>query len=326
MEIIQESNPTVEISQLTAAAAGATSLPPAYWLGKHSTYPTDVIGKAAHQAAFSPDGSLLYVPCLKSDYIRMFKFDADTGALTPHNYPAAAAAPANDAPASSGDAGSDDINPVMLSPAEVKHSSSNAAEHPAASSSNMARLPPGSGPRHIVFHPRLPVAYVLNELSSTVARFDCDLSTGGHLLGDLISNADRIVSMLPPGVSATMQGGGELAITNDGHFLYASNRGLSDENPAEPPGVSNIVIFEVNGSTGALNPVAWDDGGGDVNFPRHFSLSPDENNTFLLVANQKSDSVTIFKRDVGSGLLSKACTVSVVEAGVQQPSFVAVLS
>src|SRR5690606_22631437 len=34
------------------------------------------------------------------------------------------------------------------------------------------RLEPGAGPRHFTFHPQLPVAYVINELQSTVTRLD----------------------------------------------------------------------------------------------------------------------------------------------------------
>lgn len=382
VELLSAPGPAVEVSQqqlqpaatdpAVAAAQGedgpsaasaeaqAVFLPAELRLGQHTTYPTEVVGKAAHEAKFSPDGTLLYVPCLKSDHIRMFNFNADTGSLTPNDYPAAegaAAATATDAPAGSTST-FDDINPALLSPAEAMHGSSSgsskiapAAAAAAASERNMARLPAGSGPRHVVFHPSLPVAYVLNELDSTIARFDWDTSSGGRLVADFSRDAGRIVSILPPGASAepvcirygvpgvqaganppgsitceeycSPQAGGELAISNDGRFLYASNRGLCEE--SDRPGVSNVVVFGVEGSTGALTPLAWEDADGEVNFPRHFSLTPDEGNAFLLVANQTGESVTVLRRDAGSGMLSKVGTVSTAAAGVQQPSFVAVM-
>jgi hypothetical protein len=42
-----------------AAAAAGVFLPAELQLGSVTTYPTDVIGEAAHEAKFSPDGSLL---------------------------------------------------------------------------------------------------------------------------------------------------------------------------------------------------------------------------------------------------------------------------
>ena len=33
---------------------------------------------------------------------------------------------------------------------------------------------PGAGPRHMVFHPTLPVVYVINEMHSTVSVYNYD--------------------------------------------------------------------------------------------------------------------------------------------------------
>ena len=40
------------------------------------------------------------------------------------------------------------------------------------------RLPPGSGPRHLTFHPKQPWMYVINELLNTVTAFDWNAETG----------------------------------------------------------------------------------------------------------------------------------------------------
>ncbi|WIA31513.1 hypothetical protein OEZ86_002405 [Tetradesmus obliquus] len=348
-------------------------LPAELQLSSVTTYPTELVGEAAHEAKFSPDGTLLYVPCLKSDWVRMFKFDAETGKLTPHSYPAAAAAgpghPSGQVPAAS--QGSANPAAELAAAANLGAGSSNDSNGTAAlaaagqgssgssgssSGDNRARLPPGSGPRHIIFHPRLPVAYVLNELSSTIARFDWDgsssssSSSSGLLTADFDQEPDRIVSMLPPGTSAEPvcvkygmtvvagsnppgdiactelcrpYGGAELALSNDGRFLYASNRGLCEGTPAA--GKSSIVAFAVDQASGALTALDWKFGGGDVQHPRHFSLTPDEANAFLLVANMHGESVTVFRRDASSGLLSKVGTVSTADSSVVQPAFVAVI-
>jgi 6-phosphogluconolactonase len=63
---------------------------------------------------------------------------------------------------------------------------------------NIVVLPPGSGPRHLVLHPTLPVAYVINELQNTVARLDWDRGSG-VLTANVAAQPQRVVSTLPPG-------------------------------------------------------------------------------------------------------------------------------
>lgn len=68
---------------------------------------------------------------------------------------------------------------------------------------NTAALPPAAaGPRHLAFHPNLStVAYSVNELSSTVVRWDFD-PNNGWLSADFEAEPQRIVSTLPPGTPA----------------------------------------------------------------------------------------------------------------------------
>lgn len=76
-------------------------------------------------------------------------------------------------------------------------------------------LPPGQGPRHIVFHPRAPVAYVLTELGSSL--FVLGVGEAG------LSEMQRL-STLPTGFDGESLGG-HLALNAAGDRLYASNRG-----------------------------------------------------------------------------------------------------
>ncbi|MFP2995032.1 lactonase family protein [Spongiivirga sp. MCCC 1A20706] len=141
-------------------------------------------------------------------------------------------------------------------------------------------LPPGSGPRHIAFHPTKAWFYVINELNNTVSLF-VKSNSGGYV-------AASTISTLP----ADFEGDSfcaDIHISSDGKFVYASNRGHN-----------SLAIFSVNESNGELKLVGHESVKGD--WPRNFSLSPDEN--YLVVANQKSQNLVSFKRDKNSGLLT----------------------
>jgi DNA-binding beta-propeller fold protein YncE len=259
----------------------------------------------------------------------MFKFDQVTGQLTANHY--LPGSPSKQQLLSS------QKQQTTAGSGGSSNSSRNVSVQPG---DNKVLLPAGSGPRHIIFHPRLPVAYVLNELTSTIARFDWDPATGGHLLADFDQQPERIVSMLPAGSSSCsinpqqpansgackgqkcLQAGAELVLSSDTKFLYASNRGKCG-------GINSIVIYAVEPSNGALQALAWEDAGGDINFPRHISLTPDKDNRFLLVANQEGGTLTVLGRDAKTGLLTKVATIPAAsadgEARVVEPAFISVI-
>ncbi|HMI47857.1 MAG TPA: lactonase family protein [Gemmatimonadaceae bacterium] len=144
-----------------------------------------------------------------------------------------------------------------------------------------AVMRPGAGPRHIVFHPTLPLVFVANELDSTVAtlRFDAEHGTLSPL---------GTVSTLPAGWTGTNYPA-DIHIASSGRTLYLSNRGHN-----------SIAVFSVAESTGALalEQVVSTDG----DWPRNFTLDP--TGRWLLVANQRSDSIVVFARDEKTGRLT----------------------
>jgi len=144
-----------------------------------------------------------------------------------------------------------------------------------------ATLPPGSGPRQLAFGASGAYAYVINELSSTVAAFAYDAVEGK--LETLES-----VSTLPTGFAGKSYPA-EIAVSPDGRFLYGSNRGHD-----------SIASFAIDASTGRLRPTGHTPTGGS--WPRHLALDP--TGTFLLVANQKSNSVVVFRVDPKTGGLT----------------------
>jgi len=145
-----------------------------------------------------------------------------------------------------------------------------------------AVMRPGAGPRHLAFHPTLPLVFVANELDSTVAtlRFD---STRGAL-----SPLDARPTV-PAGWTGTNYPA-DIHVAASGRTLYVSNRGHN-----------SIAVFSVAETTGgalALEQVISTAG----DWPRNFSLDP--SGRWLLVANQRSDSVAVFGRDPDTGRLS----------------------
>ena len=144
-----------------------------------------------------------------------------------------------------------------------------------------AGLRPGAGPRHLAFHPTLPLVFVANELDSTVATLRFDSTRGALSLLDARST-------VPAGWTGTNYPA-DIHVAANGRALYVSNRGHN-----------SIAVFSVAESTGALalDQVVSTEG----NWPRNFSLDP--SGRWLLVANQRSDSVVVFERDPENGRLT----------------------
>ncbi len=144
-----------------------------------------------------------------------------------------------------------------------------------------AVMRPGAGPRHIAFHPTLPLVFVANELDSTVATLRFDSARGALSLLDTRST-------VPPGWTGTNYPA-DVHVASSGRTLYVSNRGHN-----------SIAVFSVAESTHALALDQVVDTEGD--WPRNFSLDP--SGRLLLVANQRSDSVVVFGRDPDTGRLT----------------------
>jgi 6-phosphogluconolactonase len=136
-----------------------------------------------------------------------------------------------------------------------------------------------AGPRHLTFHPNNKWIYVLNELNNTISLVKEK---------EIDYYIDSSISTLPEDFSA-YSAAADIHISKDGKFVYASNRGHD-----------SIAIYEVNSENGSLKNVGFESVLGEN--PRSFSLSSDEN--YLVVANQNTNNLVSFKRDVRTGKLS----------------------
>lgn len=138
---------------------------------------------------------------------------------------------------------------------------------------------PGTGPRHLVFHPTLDVAYLFGELSSEVLVLKYDPETG--IFDDI-----QTVSSIPEDFTST-NSGAAIRISSDGNYVYASNRGHD-----------SIVTYSTD-EEGLLTLVAHTPTEGET--PRDFNLDPSED--YLIVGHQDSDNLTLFARNQENGTL-----------------------
>jgi 6-phosphogluconolactonase len=146
-----------------------------------------------------------------------------------------------------------------------------------------AKLEPGSGPRHLSFHPNGKFAYVINELQSTITTFSYQASQG-------VLHRLNTVSTLPPSFTGANDSA-EIHVHPNGNFLYASNRGHD-----------SIALFSIDRTTGELTLADHFSTRGKT--PRNFEIDP--TGKFLLVANQGTDNIVVFRIDPSNGRLSPA--------------------
>jgi 6-phosphogluconolactonase (cycloisomerase 2 family) len=141
----------------------------------------------------------------------------------------------------------------------------------------------GAGPRHIAFHPNGRLAYVINELDSTVTAYRFDPATGAL-------EPFQFLSALPDFFTGNSRGS-EIAISADGRFLYASNRGYD-----------SIAMFEVEQTDGRLTAKSWQISNGKT--PRFFAIDP--TGRFMFVAHEESDNIVTCRVDPSNGKLTMA--------------------
>ncbi|MEY3444689.1 MAG: hypothetical protein RLZZ519_2970, partial [Bacteroidota bacterium] len=140
---------------------------------------------------------------------------------------------------------------------------------------------PAAGPRHFTFHPNENFAYCIEELSGRITAYSYQ---NGIL--------DSIQSLFANSNQHEIYSSADIHLSPDGRFLYASNRGENE---------NTLAIFSVESLTGRLTFVAHQSTLG--NHPRNFCISP--NGRFLIVANQVTGNVVVFRRNSNTGLLRR---------------------
>lgn len=148
-------------------------------------------------------------------------------------------------------------------------------------------VPPGSGPRHLVFSRDQKSVYVVNEMACSVTYFSWDSQTGGL-------SARQTISALPDGVAVQPDyTAAEILLHPTGQFVYASVRGHD-----------SISVFRVDARSGNLTLMQNIPSGGKA--PRGLGIDPTGH--WLLAGNQKTDKVVEFAIDPPSGKLQPTKT------------------
>ncbi|PTQ93230.1 6-phosphogluconolactonase [Mucilaginibacter yixingensis] len=138
----------------------------------------------------------------------------------------------------------------------------------------------GHGPRHIDFTPDRKFMYLITEMGGVIYVYDYNKGEPKQL---------EAISIVADGFKGAV-GAADIHVSPDGKFLYATNRGDANE----------IVVFAINPDTGSLTFVERKPSMGKT--PRNFVIDPTGN--FLLVANQMSDDIYVYKRDKATGKLT----------------------
>ena len=143
-----------------------------------------------------------------------------------------------------------------------------------------ANLAPGSGPRHLTFHPKASTVYVINELSNTITVFDWK-----NDIGRLTQK--QTLTTLPSdftGKSYTA----DLKITPDGRYLYATNRGHD-----------SLASYRIS-EEGTLRLLSIQPSGGKG--PQNLLITPDGH--WLLCANMPGNNVVVYAINPATGALT----------------------
>lgn len=145
------------------------------------------------------------------------------------------------------------------------------------------KLPPGSGSRHVKFHPNGKWVYVLNELSLTVTQLVWDAKAGTLTAKETLETVPKQALARESFVSAS-----EIRIHPNGRFLYCGNRGHD-----------TITVCRINQKSGSLSRVEIENSRSAM--PRNFNLTPD--GKWLVVAGQDSNTLGSFSVNQNSGTL-----------------------
>jgi 6-phosphogluconolactonase len=240
--------------------AGGAVLPYVQYI-RHTGHSVDAVRQDrshVHSVVFSPDNRTLYAQDLGTDSISIYGFDSALG--QPLRGSRAVAGPGQGA-GMRVEAGERSVADTLMGPDRVG-------------------TPPGSGPRHLTFHPNGRYAYLIEEMSGCVDVFQYYPGTGHlQLLQRIAAHADTAKG---PFRSA------DIHVSPDGRYLYATNR-------AE----CTIAIFAVDAAKGTLRRVGYQPTMGRE--PRNFMLDP--TGQYLLVANQDTNTIVVFRVDKKTGLL-----------------------
>jgi len=146
-----------------------------------------------------------------------------------------------------------------------------------------AIIRPGSGPRHVKFHPNGRWVYLISEMGCTVTAFHWDSAHGAL-------TEFQTVSTLPADFKG-ISNCAEIEVHPNGRFLYGSNRGHD-----------SLAVFTIDPDTGRLALLEHVSTQGKT--PRNFAFDP--TGKWIICTNHGSDNAVVFRVDEATGRLTPA--------------------
>lgn len=190
------------------------------------------------------------------------------------------------------------------------------------------QLPRGKGPRHLLFHPTIKAAYLVNELDSTVSCFKVnfpsewanaewgenemreeDCRDAGAVL-ELVQNLSSLpeaeqgkTTITPQGIWKAASHSSEIRMHPSGKFFVVGNRGHD-----------SLAVYAVDQATGQIALREITPSGGEC--PRNFNWTA--RGQYLVVGNQNSSRMCTMSFDEASGHLEIVHTAE----GIASPNYV----
>ena len=144
-----------------------------------------------------------------------------------------------------------------------------------------AKVPPGSGPRHLAIHPGGKLAFVACEMGLSVTAFRRDPAAGALTV---LSTLPALPDGTPPAGATTA----EIALHPSGKWLYVSTRG---------PDVLSVFAVSDDGKLTRTQVAP-----ANVKVPRGFAIDPKGH--WLIAAGQADNKIAVLKIDPATGMLS----------------------
>ena len=271
---------------------GAVTGPPVEWVAT---------GTGAHCFQTDPTNRYGYVPHIAAgdgpNAIFQFRFDPDSGHITPNDDGAVTGPPVEWVATGTGAHcfQTDPTNRYGYVPHIAAGDGPNAIfqfrfdpDSGHITPNNPPRVSPErpDGPRHFCFHPNRDIIYVSNEQGCSVTSYNLDPATGGL-------SPFQTVTTLPRDFQER-NSCSQIQITPNGRYVYAPNRGHD-----------SIARYAV-GDDGRLTPLGRTP---SEAVPRAFGIDP--TGSYLYSAGLESGKLAAFRIDNASGALERIGTYEV---------------
>lgn len=155
-------------------------------------------------------------------------------------------------------------------------------------------LAPGSGPRHLAFHPNARWAYVVNEMNATITALSFDPATGAL-------NPIQTIAVLPDDVPG-YRSAAEILVDSAGRFVYVTHRSHGSSGPRPEGGEDCIAWFRIDAADGRLMRSGRVPSGGAIPRAAVFAAQGAK----LLVAHQGDGTIVEFDVDAVDGALRRS--------------------